>query len=317
MEPQVGEFFRLGLGDPHPISALEGFGRVELLDAIAEQLPPSADDDEPEAEPFMKLAIVGKRNAGKSTLVNTLAKEDRMIVSEVPGTTRDSVDVRFERDGRTFIAIDTAGIIKKGKARTSVEFYGLARAQRSIRRCDVAMLIFDAPRQITQIDKTIAEYTRAQHKPCVIVVNKWDLAGGVETEQFVRYIRAHLPSLSHAPLAFVSSTQRTNLSPTIRVALDLFEQSRVRVPTAEVNAAIEQATATRKPPRQGNREAKIYYATQVGVAPPTFALFVNYAACFTDRYIRFLENRFRGVFPFSEVPVRFVIRPSHERKKRK
>ncbi|HID24197.1 MAG TPA: ribosome biogenesis GTPase Der, partial [Planctomycetaceae bacterium] len=287
--------------------------RPELLDAIIEHLSFEPDAQEDQPAPVMKLAIVGKRNAGKSTLVNALAKEDRMIVSEVPGTTRDSVDVRFERDGQTFIAIDTAGIIKKGKARTSVEFYSLARAQRSIRRCDVAMLVLDAPREITQVDKSVAEYTREQYKPCVIVVNKWDLAlaRGIQTEAFVRYIRSHLTSLSYAPIAFVSAAKRTNLGPTIRLAQDLFRQSRTRITTADVNAAIEKATAARKPPMRRNREAKIYYATQVDIAPPTFTLFVNYTECFTPRYLRFLENNFRKAFPFSEIPVRFIIRPSH------
>lgn len=180
-----------------PVSALQSYGRVDLLDRIVSTFP-EIDTKPVKTDSLMKIAIVGKRNAGKSTLINTLAREERVIVSEIPGTTRDSVDVKFEIDGKEFIAIDTAGIRKKKQIQGSIEFYGMARAERSIRRADVVILLIDAPSDISQVDKNIGDYIQTQYKPCLLVVSKWDLAEDVETEKFIKYVHTRLPGLGFA-----------------------------------------------------------------------------------------------------------------------
>ncbi|MBM4082964.1 MAG: ribosome biogenesis GTPase Der, partial [Planctomycetes bacterium] len=300
-----GEFCKLGFGDPLPVSAIESRNRDELLDALCAILPAAPEAPE---KPVMKLAIVGRRNVGKSTLINTLADEPRMIVSEVPGTTRDSVDVLFEKGGQTFMAIDTAGLVKRGKTKTSIEFYSYCRAQRSIRRADVVLLLLDAPGDVSEVDKKVADYIRAQFKPCILVVNKWDLAKSVDTEKYDAYVRDRLRALPFAPLSFISAQERKNVWATIQLAQDLFGQYTTRVSTAEINRVLQRAQATLQTGRRNVKRGHILYGTQVAVAPPSFVLFVNDPALFDDKYMRYLEGRFRAELPFAEVPVKFTLR---------
>lgn len=303
--PLRAEFFKLGFGEPLAFSAHHGHGRRELLEEIVALIPSGAAVPR---EPLMKLAVVGRRNVGKSTLINTLAREERMIVSEIPGTTRDSVDVRFELNGRVFVAIDTAGVRKRRQVEGSVEFYGLARARRSVRRADVVLFMLDATAEISQVDKKLGAYIAEQFKPCIIVVNKWDLAGETETEKFAEYVRYWLPGLSYAPISFISARDAANVVDTIGLAEELHRQAGIRVGTSELNRVIRDALTERPPKRQRGRLAKIFFATQVTVAPPTFVLFVNHPALFDAAYERYLANRLREKFPFSEVPLRFFFR---------
>lgn len=306
-ESQMGDFNRLGFGEPIPMSALEGFGRSELLDRIISFLSaPCPESASPEL--IMKLAIVGKRNAGKSTLINTLAKEQRVIVSEVPGTTRDSVDVRFEIEGKQFLAIDTAGVRKKRQVKDSIEFYSMARAERAIRRADVVLFLIDATLKVSEVDKKLGDYIISECKPCIIVINKWDLARGAETEKFNDYIYKCLPGLSFAPISFISAKNNEHVVGMIHLALELYEQANTRVTTSEVNQALEEALTLHRPTRRKAKSPKIYYATQVGVAPPTFVLFVNDPKLFDRDYERYLSNQLRSKLPFSEVPLKFHFR---------
>jgi GTPase len=308
IELQAGEFYKLGLGEPLLISALERHGRLNLLDKIVAALP-EISEKQKKLKPLMKIAIVGKRNAGKSTLINTLADEERVIVSEIAGTTRDSVDVRFEIDGKPFVAIDTAGVRKKKQIQGSIEFYGMSRVERSIRRADVVILLIEAPRKISQVDKKIGDFIKTQFKPCILVINKWDLAGDAEVDQFTDYVQSRLPGLYFAPLSFISALKGENVIETIELAQEIFEQAHTRVSTSELNKVLEHAFALHRPRKVKNKVAKIYYATQVSVCPPTFVLFVNVRSLFNSDYERYLSNQLRKNLPFHEIPLRFYFRP--------
>jgi GTP-binding protein len=304
-EAQIGEFFRLGPSDVLPVSAQQNRNRETLLDAIVRNLPAAAEtgDEEPE----MKLAIVGRRNVGKSTLINTLVETERMIVSEVPGTTRDSVDVRFEMDGKTFLAIDTPGVRKRKSMRQDIEFYGLHRAQRSIRRADVVLLLFDPQEQVSQVDKQLCHYIEENYRPCIFVVNKWDLyTGKLATEQWADYLREVFPSMRHVPVAFITGKTGKNVKKLINHAQMLFRQSRERVGTGELNRLVGWALEQQPPPTRKNRRPKVYYATQMGVQPPTLVLKCNDPEGFTPTYRRYLLRVLRENLAFGEVPIRLL-----------
>lgn len=307
LEYLTADFNKLGFGEPFPVSAQEGFGRSELLDRIISRLP-APHEEIISTEQGIKLAIVGKRNAGKSTLINTLAKEERVIVSEVAGTTRDSVDVWFEIEGKRFLAIDTAGVRKKGQIKDAIEFYSMARAQRSIRRADVVLFLIDATVKISEVDKKLGNYIVSEKKPCIIVINKWDLVHGVDTEKYNKYITQCLPGLSFAPISFISAKNNERVIETIHLATELYRQANTRIPTAELNQILDEALILHRPTRKKLKEPKIYYATQVGVAPPTFVLFVNDPKLFDSNYERYLSNQFRSRSLFPEVPLRFYFR---------
>src|SRR5438477_581631 len=201
----------VGRGKLVCVSALQNRGRAELLKLIEERLPPAEELEKEPAKPELKLAIVGRRNTGKSTFINCLAESERVIVSEVPGTTRDSIDVRFERDGKAFIAIDTAGVRRKGSISSDVEFYSMARAERSIRRADVVLLFNDAQQEVSKVDKQLADYILEQHKAAIFVVNKWDLMVPMPTGRMGNYIRATFPNLDFVPIAFITAQTGRNV----------------------------------------------------------------------------------------------------------
>ena len=311
--PEAAEFFRLGYGEPLCISALHGAGRQALLDRLDEVLGP--DSGESPAAPVMKLAIVGKRNAGKSTLVNALAGEERVIVSETPGTTRDAVDVRFEKDGRIFVAIDTAGVRKQSRM-DDIEYYSYARALKSIRRADVVMHLIDATVPVSDVDVKLAAAVQAEYKPIVLAINKWDLAKGrAEPEAYDAYLAQVLPGLDYAPATIMTAKAGKNVDVAVDVALSLHKQAHARVPTAKLNEALETVLAARGPsPKRGTKPLKILYATQAASAPPTFVFFCNNPALVTDNYRRFMENRLREILPCREVPMRLLFRPRHKQR---
>lgn len=288
------------------VSVTNHRNRAGLTDAILEHLPASA--VETASEPELRLAIVGKTNVGKSTFINCLAQDERMIVSEIPGTTRDSVDVRFEHHGKAFVAIDTAGIRRKSRQQDPIVFYSQVRASETIRRADVVLLFFDPTTEIGRIEKQLAREVVDQYKPCVFVVNKWDLARPMPTGEFSEQLDRALPDLAYAPRAFITAKEGKNAQKLIDLAQGLFRQSRARVTTARLNRVIAQATEKYPPPNRQGRQAKIYYAAQAATAPPTLVLFCNDPRLLTANYRRYLTNYFRDRLPFGEVPIRLLFR---------
>lgn len=313
-ENMAGEFFALGHGEPLCVSALHGRNRDTLAERITAEIA-HLDTKEPQ-EPVMKFAVVGKRNVGKSTFINALAGEERVIVSEVPGTTRDAVDVRFQKDGQTFIAIDTAGVRKKAQmVNRDIEFYSYTRAIRSIRRADVVLMFLDAEADVSQVDKKLARYIADQYKPCVIVVNKWDLAKDrATTEEYSEYLSKMLPGLDYAPLSFITATAGKNVQSLIDLATQLDHQAKTSITTGRLNAVLQTIVAQRAPSaRRKIGLPRLYYGTQITTSPPTLMLFVNNPSAFDDNYQRFMINRLRELLPFSEVPIRLLLRNHHEK----
>ncbi len=304
---ETGELFSLGFGPPVQTSAKHSVGRRELLERIAQAVGEHA---KAETKPVMQLAVVGKRNAGKSSFINALAGEQRVIVSETPGTTRDSVDVRVRLDGREFVVIDTAGVRKTRKLDGDIEYYSHHRAMRSIRRADVVAMLIDASVPVSQVDKALAGEIAEQLKPVVLVVNKWDLATGkADGEKYVEYLGKTFPELSFAPVSLTTATENLNVRETVRLAEELYTQSRTRVGTGELNAILAEIVALRGPSHpRGTKPPKILYASQIAVEPPTIVCFVNDVRSFQGNYVRFLLNQFRERLPFAEVPIRLIFR---------
>ena len=305
---QAAEFYRFGRKIV-PVSTKHNRGKHKLLNEIQVRLENHKDDDAVPEEAVMHVAIVGRRNTGKSTFVNTLCHAERMITSEVPGTTRDSVDVRFELDGKAFVAIDTPGFRRRGSVASNIDFYSLHRAQRSIRRADVVLFFFDAGQRISKVDKQLCDYIAAQYKPCVFVVNKWDLLlGAMPTGRWVAYLRDTFRTMGHVPIAFITGETGKNVKALLNHAQMLFKQSRARVSTSELNKLVRAALGNNPPPIVHRRRPKIYYATQVAVDPPTIVLFCNDPKGLSQPYQRYLLSVFRDHVRFAEVPIKLYLR---------
>lgn len=313
LDAEAANFAQLGFGEPVLLSAHHGRGRNELLERIFAMLEGKL--GETPASPVMKLAIVGKRNAGKSTLVNALAGDDRVIVSEVPGTTRDAVDVQFEMDGHTFVAIDTAGVRRK-KSMNDIDFYSYTRAVASIRRADVVLYLIDATLPVSDVDQKLARAVADEFKPVVIAINKWDLAKDrASSGDYADYLTKMIPHLSYAPITFMTAATGKNVRTTVEVAQSLFKQATTRATTGKLNQALQLLLEARSPtPKHGAKRVKILYATQVAVQPPTLVFFCNNPGAVTENYRRFMENRLREILPFKEIPVRMLFRHRHREK---
>ncbi|QDS94752.1 GTPase Der [Roseimaritima multifibrata] len=310
LDERADEFYKLGRGRLICVSSQQNRNRDKLLDLIVERLPEGndAEDEEAASAPQMKITIVGRRNVGKSTFVNTLAQAERVIVSEVAGTTRDSVDVLFELDGQKFMAIDTPGLRKRKSVRTDLEFYSTHRAQRSVRRADVVLMFFDATETVSKVDKQLMGYVMENHKPCVFVINKWDeLHGKVTTDRWVRYLRHQFPTLSYAPIAFITGQTGKNVKALLNHSQMLFKQARSRVTTGQLNRLIHAALEQHPPPMYQNRRPKVYYATQVSTEPPTVVLMCNDPNAFANNYRRYLLGVMRDHLPFGEVPIKLYL----------
>ena len=310
IDPQAAEFYKLGRGKLVCVSAQQNRNKKELLQLIVERLPP-ADEPNPNPEIVSKLAIVGRRNTGKSTFINSLAQAERVIVSEVAGTTRDSVDVRFEKDGKAFIAIDTAGVRKKGSIASDIEFYSMHRAERSIRRADVVLLFLDPRVRISKVDKQLAGYILEHHKPAIFVVNKWDLMAPTPTGKFAPYIYSTFPSLDYVPIAFITARSGRNVQAVLNLAQNLCKQTDARVSTGDLNRVLKHALTKQAPPLRQNRRPKIYYGTQVAAHPPTIVLFTNGPELFDNTYQRYIIKTFRDHLPFKDVPIKLHLRHKH------
>jgi GTP-binding protein len=310
MFPAAAEFTKLGFGEFQCISAANNLNKQVLLDKIFDRIE-HLEPGKP-TEPAMKIAIIGKRNAGKSTLVNAMVGFERVIVSEIPGTTRDAVDVRIEKDGKTIIVIDTAGIRKKNKMADDIEFYSSVRATRSIRRADVVLFIIDATEPLSQVDKKLARFIAEEHKSCVLIINKWDLAKeSAFTDDYQEYLTKLLPGLKYAPIAFTTATEAKNIQSVLDLAAEIYKQTTTWIPTPKLNKAFEVIKEERIGTARGKKKGwpRIYYATQVAVNPITLLMFVNNPELFEENYRRFLINRLRTMLPIEEVPIRLLARP--------
>jgi GTP-binding protein len=309
LDPQADEFYSLGFTPLLRVSTRQDRGRHDLLDAIVEHLPEETEETGEPAPTEMKVAIVGRRNVGKSTFVNTLTEAERMIVSEIPGTTRDSVDVRFELDGKAFIAIDTPGLRRTKSIQDDVEYYSSHRAMRSIRRADVVFLFLDCTQRISKVDKQLGDYIAEHYKPCIFVVNKWDqLVGSVPTERWVTYLNDTFRTIRYAPIAFITGKTGKNMKALLNHGQMLFKQSRLRTSTGQLNRLVRAAIDHNPPPMYQNRRPKIYYATQVGVQPPTIVLFCNEPKAISRPYQRYLLGVFRDELETQEVPIKLYLR---------
>ncbi|KKM08805.1 GTP-binding protein Der [Clostridiales bacterium PH28_bin88] len=304
----VYEFFRLGLGDPVPISAAHGMNTGDLLDRVVANLPETTEKTEP--DDAIKIAVVGRPNVGKSSLVNAFLGQQRVIVSDVPGTTRDAIDTWLTRDEQTYILIDTAGMRRKGRIEIPTERYSVIRSLRAVDRSDVVLVVLDAVEGITEQDKKIAGYAHEAGKAAVIVVNKWDLLEKDE-KTMLRYeeeLRRELAFMQYAPIMFVSALTRQRIAKLLEQVDVVAEQAALRVSTGSLNTVLVEAINLNPPPTDKGKRLKILYTTQAGVKPPTFILFVNDPELMHFSYLRYLENRLRQAYGFVGTPVKLITR---------
>ncbi len=303
-------FHELGLGDPVIVSAKGRRNLPELIEGIRDRLPEKTDAEILTA-PELYLAVVGRRNVGKSTLTNVLANDERVIASELEGTTRDSVDVRFEYDGKTFVAIDTAGVRRKSSYEHSVEFYSQSRSFRAVRRASVMVLMVDATQSVTKLDRKLVELAIEESKPIIIAVNKWDLAADQDTDAYREYLTKKLGAASFAPIVFLSAKERENVFELLDVARELHQQAGVRMGTGELNRVVHGAFERHHPQPRKNKLGRIYYSTQVEVYPPTVVVFVNDPQLFPVNWRTYLMRQLHEHSDFPEVPIRlkFKSRP--------
>ncbi len=306
--PDIYEFYNLGLGDPYPVSAVHGHGTGDLLDACFAYFPP---EHEEEAEDdVIKVAIIGKPNVGKSSLVNRILGQERVIVSDVAGTTRDAVDSYFEKDGQKYLIIDTAGMRKKSKVDDRVEKFSVLRATMAIERSDVCLILIDAQEGVTEQDTKVAGLAHDAGKACVIVVNKWDAIekDGKTMQRMEEDVRRDLSYMTYAPVLFLSALTGQRVDRLFGLIDSVVNQAAMRIPTGVLNQVLADAQARVQPPTDKGKRLKIYYMTQIGVKPPHFVIFCNDAQLFHFSYRRYLENQIRATFGLTGTPIRITIR---------
>lgn len=308
------EFYNLGLGDPIAVSSTHGLGVGDLLDEVCAQFPEDAETEEESGE--IKVAVIGRPNAGKSSLINKILGEERVIVSNIAGTTRDAIDSHYERNGDKYLFIDTAGMRKRKKIENeSVERYSVVRSLAAVDRSDVCVIMLDANEGITEQDTKIAGYAHEQGKACIIAVNKWD---SVEKDDktmkaFRQRVEEDFAYMSYAKIVFISALTGQRVDKLLEEIKLVYEQHNRRITTGMLNDILNEATAKQQPPSDKGKRLKIYYGTQASVAPPTFVLFVNSADLFHYSYLRFIENQFRQAFGFEGTPIHFIIREKKQK----
>ena len=311
--PDIYEFYNLGLGDPIAVSAVHGHGTGDLLDACMEYFPP--EDEEEEEDDVIKVAVIGKPNVGKSSLVNRILGEQRVIVSDMAGTTRDAVDSYFENQKGKYLFIDTAGMRKKSKVDDRIEKFSVLRATMAIERADVCLILVDANEGVTEQDTKVAGLAHEAGKACIIVVNKWDaIEKDDKTMDHMRQdIRRDLSYMTYAPIVFISALTGQRVDRLFDLINYVNDQASLRITTGMLNTVLADATARVQPPTDKGRRLKIYYMTQIGIKPPHFVCFCNDAKLFHFSYQRYLENQIRSTFGLEGTPVRLTIRQKSDK----
>lgn len=312
--PEFYEFYNLGLGDPVPVSSVHGHGTGDLLDAVYEHL--NFDDVEDETEGAIKVAVVGRPNAGKSSLVNAIAGEEKVIVSNIAGTTRDATDTLVENQYGKYVMIDTAGIRRKSKVEEAIEKYSVLRAYMAVDRADVCVIMIDALEGFSEQDSKIAGYAHEQGKGCVVCINKWDAVENKTDKtmnEFLKSLEVDFSFMSYAPILFISAKTGQRIPKLFETINMVYEQNGRRVTTGMLNEMLAYATARVQPPSDKGKRLKIYYMTQVSTRPPTFASFVNRADLYHFSYQRYLENQIRETFGLDHTPIRMLTREKEKK----
>ena len=314
LEAELYEFYNLGLGEPIGISASNALNLGDLLDAVVKTFPENNFETRDEDE--IRIAVIGRPNVGKSSLVNKLLGEERVIVSDIPGTTRDAIDTHFFMDGTKFTLIDTAGMRKKSKIDEPVERYSVIRSLRAIDRADVVLMLIEAPVGVTEQDKKIAGYAHDSGKGCVIVVNKWDIFPNKHdrsTNRFTDELRQRLGFLQYAPVVYASALTGQRVDRVTELVKFVAEQQSMRIQTSVLNELIRDAVAVNPPPSKKGKSAKIFFVTQADICPPRFIIFVNEPELLHFSYLRFIENRLRESFGFEGTPLKFIVRKHNQK----
>ena len=313
-EMEILEFYNLGIGEPIPVSAANHLGLGDLLDAVVEKFPETSAYGEDGNEDEIKVALIGRPNVGKSSIFNTLVGEERSIVSDVAGTTRDAIDTPVIREGQKFLFIDTAGMRRKARIDEPIEKYSIIRSLRAVDRSDVVLMVIDAIDGVTEQDKKIAGYAHEAGKGIVLVVNKWDLydKDNTSTLRYTENLRRELVFMQYAPVVFVSAMTKQRIHRLPEVIHYVAEQNAMRISTSVLNQVVEDAIAINPPPTEKGQRLKILYATQVKIKPPTFVIFVNEPEIMHFSYQRYLENKLREAFGFEGTPLQMIIRGKNE-----
>lgn len=307
------DYYNLGLGEPIMISSVNGLNLGDLLDEVVKNFPDNLDNDYD--EDIIKIAVIGKPNAGKSSIINAILGEQRVIVSDIAGTTRDAIDTPFTYQGENYVLIDTAGLRRKSKIDDSIEKYSMIRTLAAIDRSDVCLMIIDAVSGVTEQDKRVAGYAHEAGRAVIIVVNKWDLLekDNHTYTEYEKVIREELAYLSYAPVMFVSAVTKQRLFKMIEQAKFVASEAAKRVPTGTLNDVLNEAIMLNQPPTDKGKRLKIYYMTQASIKPPTFVIFVNDKELAHFSYIRYIENHLRRNFDFTGTPIRFIVREKKEK----
>jgi GTP-binding protein len=314
-DPEFYEFYNLGMGDPIAVSAVHGHGTGDLLDAVIAYFPPESEEEE--EDDTIKVAVIGKPNVGKSSLINRISGQERAIVSDIAGTTRDATDTRIENQYGKFTFIDTAGIRRKSKVTDAIEKYSIIRARTAVERANVCVIMIDATEGFTEQDSKVAGIALDQGKGCIVVVNKWDAVekDGNTMREYKEKLAVDFAFMKFAPFVFISAKTGQRVDRLFEQIAYVYAQSTMRISTGKLNEILGAATARVQPPTDKGKRLKIYYMTQASVCPPTFVFFVNNAQLFHFSYQRYLENQIREVFGLEGTPVRFIIPERGEGKK--
>lgn len=314
LESQINDFYQLGLGTPMAVSGLHGRGINDLVDRVISLLPQTQPDIAAESE-IPRLAIVGRPNAGKSLLLNAIVGEERAIVDHVPGTTRDAVDTVFQYNGQNMLLIDTAGIRRRGRSSSGIEYYSLIRSLRAINRCDIALLVIDATEFITAQDIHIAGYIKEACKGMILIINKWDIVSQQSPEVYAAHARQRIKFIAHVPILFVSAKLGQGVDKIVPTALQIWQERQKQFPDTIIDKLIKQAVSSHAPPRKGLKRLEVIRAYQNGINPPSFFFLVNDPNLVHFSYERYLENKLRQTFGFSGTSLRFFFKKAPPRRR--